>query len=194
MAAAIAVGTAGLAGCTGSGEPDEGSASRGVTTAPVTAGAVPNPRPSSTGPTAPARPAEIDQMTPAGAAAAARYFIELYGYVLQTGDLTEWDAMSFPTCRYCVETRRYITSAHSSGETFTGSVISTEVVNIHELNELVGGYPVDLRVTQGPTTHLDASGSTIESGDTWTEVMRFETVFDGESWTILDAAVLDGVS
>jgi hypothetical protein len=133
-------------------------------------------------------------MTPAGAAAAATYFIVLYGYVLQTGDLTEWDAMSFPTCRYCAETRRYITSAHSSGETFTGSVISTEVVHVHELNELVGGYPIDLRVTQGPTTHLDASGATIESGDTWTEVMRLETVFRGDSWTILDAAVLDGVS
>ena len=70
VAAAMAVGTVGLAGCTGSGEPDEGSTSHGVTTAPVTASTV--PRPSRTGPTAPVRPAEIDQMTPAGAAAAAR--------------------------------------------------------------------------------------------------------------------------
>ena len=133
-------------------------------------------------------------MTPAGAASAAKYFIELYGYVLQTGDLAEWDAMSFPTCRYCVDTRAYVATAHAAGETFTGSAMSTEVVRVHELDELVGGYPIDLRVTQGPTAHLDAAGATIETGGTWTEVMRFQTVFYDDSWTILDASVLDGVS
>lgn len=133
-------------------------------------------------------------MTPTGAAAAATYFIELYGYVLQTGDLTAWDAMSYPGCRYCADTHDYVASATSAGETFEGSVISVEVVQIHELNELVSGYPVDLRVTQGPTTHRDASGSTIETGDVWTAVMRFQTVFRRGAWTILDASVLDNAS
>ncbi len=133
-------------------------------------------------------------MTPSGAAAAATYFIELYGYVLQTGDLTEWDAMSFPACDYCTDTRDYVASAYAAGETFEGSEISAKVLQIHDLNELVGGYPVDLRVTQGPTTRRDASGTTIESGEAWTEIMRFQTVFYGDSWTVLDASVLDGAS
>ncbi|HUX69255.1 MAG TPA: DUF6318 family protein [Cellulomonadaceae bacterium] len=188
----MAVGTAGLAGCTGSGEPDEGSRSGGVTSTPVTPSPGPNPRPSLIGPTAPARPVEVDQMTPAGAAAAARYFIELYGYVLQTGDLTEWDAMSFPTCDYCATFRSHVVEAYAAGESIEGGDISADVVAVHDLDELIGGYPVDVRVSQSPTVRRDAGGAPVETLAAKTTMMQFETVFQGSSWTILDAARIVG--
>ena len=133
-------------------------------------------------------------MTPAGAAAAARYFIELYGYVLQTGDLTEWDAMSFPTCDYCTTFRAHIIEAYGSGGSIEGGDISAEVVAVHDLDELIGGYPVDVRVSQAQTVRRDAGGVTIETLAAKTTMMQFETVFRGTSWTVLDAARIVGES
>lgn len=131
-------------------------------------------------------------MTPSGAAAAAVYFIELYGYVLQTGDLTEWDAMSFPTCDYCATFRSHVMNSREAGESIEGGDIAVEVIAIHDLDELVGGYPVDLRVTQSQAVRRSADGSPIESLDAKTTAMQFETVFYGSSWTILDAARIVG--
>ena len=78
------------------------------------------------------------------------------------------------------------------GESIEGGDITVEVITIHDLDELVGGYPVDLRVTQSPTVRRSADGSPIESLDAKTTTMQFETVFYGSSWTILDAARIVG--
>ncbi len=192
VAAAVVLAAASLAGCTGSDAPDHGVRSGDATSAPVIASSGSRPRPSPTGPAAPARPVQVDEMTPTGAAAAATYFIKLYGYVLQTGDLTEWDAMSFPTCDYCAAFRSHVVDAYDAGESIEGGDITAEVMAVHDLDELIGGYPVDVRVSQSRTVRRDADGSPIETLAAKTTMMQFETVFHGSSWTILDAARIVG--
>lgn len=177
----VVVLAAGLTGCTGSDAPDPGISPHGV----ATASAAPSPTPSPSGPSAPVRPAQIDQMTPTGAAAAATYFIELYGYVLQTGDLTEWDAMSFRTCTFCSTTHEFVASTIRDGGSFVGGTTTAEVLAVHDLAELEGGYPVDLRVTQGPTSRLDATGTQVTRTDGSVASARFHTTFVDGAWRIL---------
>lgn len=129
-----------------------------------------------------------------GAAAAAVYFIELYGYVLQTGDLTEWNAMSYPDCEFCSSTAEYVESVYSAGGTFTGGDITAEVVTVHELDGFIGGYPVDLRTTQAATEQLDATGARTSSMDEQTDTARFATVYYKGSWTIAMVVRLVGAS
>jgi len=129
-----------------------------------------------------------------GAAAAAVYFIELYGYVLQTGDLTEWNAMSYPDCQFCTSTAEYVRSVYSAGGSFTGGDITAEVVTVHELDGFIGGYPVDLRTTQAPAERLDATGQTAGSLDEQTDTARFATVYYKGSWTIAAVVRLVGAS
>ncbi len=124
-------------------------------------------------------------MTPAGAAAAATYFIELYGYVLQTGDLTEWDAMSFPTCDFCKTTHEFVVTTLGAGGSFSGGVTTAEVITVHPLAELEGGYPVDLQVTQGPTVRLDAAGKQMSNFEGSVATARFHTVYANDAWRIL---------
>ena len=124
-------------------------------------------------------------MTPTGAAAAATYFIELYGYVLQTGDLTAWDAMSYRTCQFCNATHEFVASTFRDGGSFVGGTTTAEVLAVHALAELEGGYPVDLRVTQGPTGRLDAAGAQVTSTEGSVSTARFHTSFINGAWRIL---------
>ncbi len=125
-----------------------------------------------------------------GAAAAAAYFIELYGYVLQTGDLTEWNAMSFANCQFCSSTAQYVRSVYDAGGSFTGGDMTAEVVTVHELDGFIGGYPVDLRTTQAATEERDATGTRTSSMDAETNTARFATVYYKGTWTIAAVARL----
>ena len=129
-----------------------------------------------------------------GAAAAAVYFIELYGYVLQTGDLTEWNAMSYPDCQFCTSTAQYVQSVYSAGGSFVGGDITAEIVTVHELDDFIGGYPVDLRTTQAATEERDATRALTSSMDEETNTARFATVYYKGAWTIAAVARLVGAS
>ena len=129
-----------------------------------------------------------------GAAAAAAYFIELYGYVLQTGDLTEWNAMSFANCQFCSSTAKYVQSVYSAGGSFVGGDITAEVVTVYELDGFIGGYPVDLRITQAAAKRLDTAGAPAGTTDERTDVVRFATVYFKGSWTVAAATRLVGAS
>lgn len=98
--AAAALALSGLvAGCSGAEDPEPATPEpTPVTSAPS---ASPSPSPSAEGVDKPERPAAMDQHDADGAAAAAEYFIELYDYVMRTGDTSEWEAMSHGTCGFC---------------------------------------------------------------------------------------------
>ncbi|MBU4335786.1 MAG: hypothetical protein KJ548_04360, partial [Actinobacteria bacterium] len=84
-----AVSTAAAAGCTGT--------STATPTVPVTATpTLPAPMAS------PARPDEWRGTGEIGAQAAAVWFVrDLYSYVVETNDLTDWQALSEPDCEFC---------------------------------------------------------------------------------------------
>jgi len=184
LATAVAVGSSlALAGCT-TGTPPEPTTP--ATTSPSAGpSGTPSPTPSPRRP-APTRPAAMSTMDGNGAAAAAVYFIELYGYVLQTGDLTEWNAMSYPDCQFCTSTAEYVRSVHEKRERVEGGDLTAEILAIQDLDGFEGGYPVDLRVTQEPATLYSADGAKDGSLAGSTKSARFHTIFINDAWQIIE--------
>ncbi len=69
---------------------------------------------------APTHPPEWQTGNNVGALAAATYFMELYNYVIATGDLTEWDAVSDPGCEYCASVHDDVAALVDAGGRYDG--------------------------------------------------------------------------
>ena len=61
-----------------------------------------------------------------GAMATAMYFLTLYPYVYQTGDLSEWNAMSQPDCQFCANVSANVADLHASGGRTEGGEVALE--------------------------------------------------------------------
>ena len=99
VAAVLALGL--LGGCS-FGDSDPVTVS---TSAAPTVAAPPPPTPAAT-PSAtttpkPERPAAMDAVNLDGAIATAEYFMSLYPYALNTGDISDWNGLSHPECIFC---------------------------------------------------------------------------------------------
>ncbi|MHA7132789.1 DUF6318 family protein [Oerskovia turbata] len=150
-----------LAGCSGAREP--------APAPPVTAEKPsPTPTPPPTGPAKPERPAAMDKDDAEGAAAAAEYFIELYPYVMTTGDTSDWEAMSHAECGSCSDLIGDAKSIVTRGDIFVGGEVEASIDDpyYYVRDEQTGIYPLDLRVEQSATTITDKSGAELmSSGD-----------------------------
>ena len=69
----------------------------------------------------PDRPAAMDEVSTDGAIAAATYFLQLYPYAYNTGDLTEWKALSHPECMFCASVVDNVTAMHEQGHRSEGA-------------------------------------------------------------------------
>lgn len=94
-----------------------------------------------------------------GAEAAARYFLSLYPYAYNTGDLEEWIALSDPECVFCASVVERVTELHESGGYETGGELTFESVTGSEPIPGNAYFGVDLVVVQGPSTAFDADGA-----------------------------------
>ncbi|QAY62884.1 hypothetical protein ET495_06070 [Xylanimonas allomyrinae] len=109
----------------------------------------------------PARPAAMDDDGPAGAEAAARYFLELDSYMQATGDTTEWEAMSHQSCEFCAKRRDQARQIAANGDIFSGGVSSVQVVDTYVQEPTTGLWPVDLELHESATTITDDSGEAV---------------------------------
>ena len=64
---------------------------------------------------APAKPSQMNEESPEGAASSVRYFLELYRYAFMTGNTTEFAAMSDERCKFCKSTIDDANDIHSKG-------------------------------------------------------------------------------
>mgnify|MGYP000888859098 FL=1 len=64
---------------------------------------------------APAKPSQMNEETPEGAASSVRYFLDLYRYAFMTGNTTELAAMSDDRCKFCKSTIDDANDIHSKG-------------------------------------------------------------------------------
>ena len=64
---------------------------------------------------APAKPSQMNEESPEGAASSVRYFLELYRYAFMTGNTTEFAAMSDDRCKFCKSTIDDANDIHSKG-------------------------------------------------------------------------------
>ncbi|MBN9327502.1 MAG: hypothetical protein BGO38_00615 [Cellulomonas sp. 73-145] len=102
---------------------------------------------------APARPAALDQPpTLDGAKAVAAYFLLLYPYAYQTGDLSAWNALAHPDCNFCASVRTHVSEATSVGRHTVGGAFTITAV---KGTEVTPGKFFDIQVTsEGATSQV----------------------------------------
>jgi hypothetical protein len=155
---------------------------------PVVEAPSPSPTPTLTveGPVKPERPADMDRTDEVGAAAAAVYFLELYPYVMATGDLAEWDAMTWAElCSFCTATRERQVLRAAASETYEGGEVTLEVLQTFPLDDLIGGYPLDVRISQAEAVIRDANGAEKDRQEGFSGTLRVEMLHDGTIWRVL---------
>lgn len=187
MGVVVAVGWV-LAGCTRGGDPGPSlSVEEPVTASPSE---TPEPTPTETGPVKPERPAAMERDDAEGAAAAAEYFLELYPYVMATGDTAEWDAMTWAEkCGFCTSVGAQAAEISAGGHEFVGGQVTASLAKIWPLDTLVNAYPIDLDASMQSAQIIDASGEPIEDIEGFEGVMELSLLHDGNGWRVLAVSV-----
>ncbi|MFF2267186.1 DUF6318 family protein [Cellulosimicrobium cellulans] len=152
----------------------------------------PEPTPTETGPAKPERPAAMERDDAEGAAAAAEYFLSLYGYVLATGDTAEWDAMTWAeTCEFCANVRSDAQEIAKAGDTYEGAEITVSAVSPGEFDTFVGAYPVAAEFRQAALVRTSPSGEIVEESDDSTGHLQIDMMHDGTGWRVLALTVAE---
>lgn len=143
-------------------------------TAPPTV-AEPTPTPTPTTPPeaiAPERPAEMAEISVAGAEAAATYFLQLYPYVYATNDLAEWQALSHPDCGFCGSVITNVQEQIAAGTVNRGSLITIE--DLYGVELTPGRYGVNAVITEAPSVEVAMDGQVVSEIP---EAKTFDVVF-----------------
>lgn len=149
----------------------------------------PKPTPTETGPVKPERPAAMERDDAEGAAAAAEYFLELYPYVMATGDTTEWDAMTWAeTCGFCTGVRDTALEIRSAGDFYSGSDTTVDSAEAGEVDTLTGGRAVIVDVVQGPHIRTASDGEVITEGGEVAARLHVDVLFTQGQWYIVGAS------
>jgi hypothetical protein len=189
VATALALGL--LGGCS-FGDSDPVAVS---TSAAPTVAASPTPTPAATpSPTTtpkptptPERPVAMGVVDVNGAIATATYFLELYPYALNTGDISDWNELSHPECIFCAgladEVKRQ-TGLLEHQEGLATSIASATAVEVRP----GVWFDVDFDVTQGPWQVVDSEGAVVEnSSPTKVAHVHMNVVRDSGRWLVREA-------
>ena len=182
---AAAVTTGGLAGCTNG---EGGTSTTSSAPPPTTTSPAPTPTPTPTA-EAPGRPTAMSEVSPAGAEAAARYFLSLYSYAFETGDLSEWRALSHPECIFCAGVTDSVTEQRTSGEVTVGGALVTYEATVTEVTPSEF-YGVDIAGSQEPWEYRDATGALLDEEKLLTEHQYIVVVVrEGDAWLVREVQV-----
>lgn len=172
-----------LSACTGANPDPEVSA--GPTGDPTpTASASPSP----SVPTKPERPDAMEREDAEGAAAAAEYFIELYPYVMATGDTEEFEAMSHRACGFCDGVLEDVAQFKESGQTYEGGDSKGTILVTYARDEVTGIYPFDMAIRQEGSVIIDGAGAVVSSADPSASEVRIEIGRRANSWVVVEIA------
>lgn len=180
----VAVGFA-LSACTGS-TPDPGVSGSPTDESTPVASESASPTPSV--PAKPERPEAMERDDAEGAAAAAEYFIELYPYVMATGDTREFEAMSHRACGFCDELASQATAIKEGNETFVGGETTVRILEEYKRDELTGIYPFDSKIIQEAQRITAADGHVVLDAEREVLDRRIEVGRAGGDWVMVTVA------
>lgn len=180
----VAVGFA-LSACTGSTpDPEVSGSSTGESTPVASESASPTP----SVPAKPQRPEAMKRDDAEGAAAAAEYFIELYPYVMATGDTAEFEAMSHRACGFCDELASQASAIQDAGETFVGGETTVKITKAYKRDEVTAIYPFDSEIIQEAQRITAADGRVVLDADREVLDRRIEIGRKGGEWVMVTVA------
>jgi hypothetical protein len=123
-----------------------------------------------------------------GAAAAAEYFIELYPYVMATGDTEEFEAMSHRACGFCDEALEDVANFQKNEQTYEGGDAQGTILVSYARDELTGIYPFDMSIHQEPSAVINRAGHEVSSAESSTSEVRVEIGRRADSWAVVEIA------
>lgn len=172
-----------LSACTGATPDPE------VTTGPTgdptpTASASPSP----SVPTKPERPDAMEREDAEGAAAAAEYFIELYPYVMATGDTEEFEAMSHRACGFCDDALEQAKQIKEGGWVYKGGGSTLSVTQTYSRDELTGIYPLDVEISQESSQIFESGGTQLDAIESKEFDRRVEMGLRSGEWVVVTVA------
>ncbi|PVU83588.1 hypothetical protein DDP54_11950 [Cellulomonas sp. WB94] len=171
-------------GCSFGGSAPVATSTSAVPTVAASPTPTPAASPSPTTTTKPERPAAMDTVDLDGAIATAEYFLSLYPYVYNTGDLTDWKALAHSDCIFCASV---VTNAERMHGQHQHQVGTDTVVNFATGVEVDPGawFSVDINATQGPWSVIDDAGTLIDAGlDTKSYLMHLVVVREENTWRV----------
>jgi len=130
----------------------------------------------------------MSQPSADGAAAAAGYFMSLYAYVLATGDLTEWDAMSGAACDFCANTRTQVDALHGAGSRSLGG-ITVLAATAEDLGSN-SWYSARLTVRIEASSDIDVNGKVVGTNGGGTYDVDLAMTW-ADRWTIDSAGIVE---
>ncbi|WP_263732392.1 DUF6318 family protein [Cellulomonas sp. SG140] len=133
---------------------------------------------------APARPAALDQPpTLEGAKAIATYFLLLYPYAYQTGDLSAWNALTHPDCNFCASVRQHVTEAAQARQHTVGGASQITTVTGTEV-DLGKFFDVQLTLEASSSQVVAAPDTVVKDQRAGRYKMDVIVLFDSGSWVI----------
>jgi hypothetical protein len=136
----------------------------------------------------PERPEAMKRKDAKGAAAAAEYFIELYPYVMATGDTEEFEAMSHRACGFCDDALEQAKKIRSRNETWKGGETRGVLLETYKRDEITGIYPLDFEVEQAAAQIVNAEGATVFEGKDERATYRAELGWKSGAWVVVEIA------
>ena len=134
---------------------------------------------------APAKPEQMNQESPEGAASSVRYFLELYRYAFMTGNTTELAAMSEDGCKFCQSAIDRATTLHATGGWI--DKWDQNVVDITYYEKLEGRdyNRVSIVVNYGAmTSHPGDGGESKTSAPDEARTLNFGLKYIGGRWAV----------
>jgi hypothetical protein len=182
----VVVGLA-LSGCTGSSpDPEVTASSTGNSTGNSTPAVSASPSPSV--PTKPERPDAMERDDAKGAAAAAEYFIELYPYVMATGDTEEFEAMSHRACGFCDDALEQAKRIEERNYMYSGGDSKLSVTETYVRDEVTGIFPLDVEISQKSSVISDQEGKDVHVSNAKDSESRIEMGIRDGRWVVVTVA------
>ena len=127
-----------------------------------------------------------------GAIATAKFFLEEYAPVLETGDLTVWNALSLPDCIFCESVRKNVRANATAGAFETGNTLSLDTTQVVANYYSVDGftYVTFPYVQEAAVVHLaDGSTSSEDPGGHQSGSISARMTLEGAVWRVSDIGV-----
>ncbi len=147
---------------------------------------------------APVRPAAMSKGDEAGAAAAARYYLNAYSYAWNTGDTAPIKAISDEECTFCQREIAQIDEFYSNGYWAKGTYASiTNTDSIDRVSDDAADtaiYDVQFHIDEHTPEGYSSKG--YESGSRYDTIIKFRVQWKENEWQVVDgrAADADAVS
>jgi hypothetical protein len=122
----------------------------------------------------------------AGAEAAATYFLELFNYVMTTGQVAEWQAISGASCGFCANTVAEVEKIYGSGGSYQMTDYNLGTAEVVAFDETFKVFGVEVPYESGGATIFGPAGERVDVRSADHGSLLLEVGFvPGEGWQLL---------